>query len=631
MLLLSVCLSQTVVAQTVLCKGALGDPIKKIDFGNGIPEHAGPITESTFNFQANGAPGDGWYTIAKSTNGMLPGRWHQISNHTPNDPDGYMMIINASNEPSVFYESAVRDLCPNTTYQFSAWVINLLTYDGKKPNLTFTIETGQETFTSESGDIDEGSPTDWIPLGLSFKTPADVSNVIIRIRNNGQGGNGNDIAIDDITFSPCGPVIIPAIDGSITTTKSLCIGDTKDFKLSAEPTPGFYVNPQYLWQELDASQVWQDMPAETNLTLNKQFTNAQLGSYKYRLLVAENGNINSVNCRANSPEFELRVVDYPSVPLVISPKTVCVDDPINLTVSAASSYKWTGPNGFTSDKQSPTIDHASADMEGTYHIAIANEGGCESFAEIEVKVVPRPIATIAAVAAICKGDAVQLNASGGTAYEWLPAEGLQDTDKPDPMVNPTKTTTYTVWVSNGYCRTEASITVHVIKDLIANAGPAPKLIKGNSVTLKGQVSGENIDRVFWTPSDYLDDATKLNPVARPPFSMTYTLNVISSTGCTNATDQVFVKVYEKLVVPNAFSPNGDGVNDLWNVVAIDTYVNPMVKVINRYGQLLFEGKGDKTAWDGKYGNEDAPAGIYYYMIYLEPGLKALSGSLTLLR
>lgn len=614
----------------MLCNGALGDPIKNLDFGRGASQHGPAISETSFSFRVSGAPPDGWYTIAKSTDGMYPNSWHQIGNHTPNDPDGYMMIVNASDEPSVFYEAAVPDLCPNTTYQFSAWVINLLTYNGKKPNLTFSIETGQDIFTHDTGDIPEGSATNWVERGFLFTTPANVANITIKIRNNGEGGNGNDIAIDDITFRPCGPLIIPSINGSVTSTQNLCIGDTKDFLLSAEATPGVYVNPQYLWQQMNATGLWDDMPGETNPQYTKQFSNAVVGSYKYRLLVAENGSINSPNCRANSPVFELNVSPLPTTP-VAEPVTVCVGDPIQLSVNSASSYKWTGPLNFNSSVQSPSIANATPDMAGIYDVTIANAAGCEASTQTQVIVLPRPVPVIDPISPICKGESVMLNASGGSSYRWVPATGLSDAHIANPIASPTKTTNYTVYVSNGFCETPASTTVTVIKALSAIAGTDQKIIKGSTVQLKGSATGENIDRIFWTPADYLDDPTKLNPVAKPPVSTTYTLNVISATGCPSSTDEVFVKVYDKLIVPNSFSPNGDGINDLWNIIAIDTYLNPTVKVMNRYGQLMFEGKGSHTAWNGKHGTEDVPVGVYYYMVYLEAGLKPLTGSLMVIR
>jgi gliding motility-associated-like protein len=624
------------ISQT--CNGSLGDPVKKYDFGTGIPDRGPAMPGITnYTYSATGVPQDGSYAIIKTTAGMshvVQGSWLQVTNHTANDPDGYMMLINADDKQAgLFYQDRISDLCPGTTYDFGAWIINVMAKPGIKPNLKFTIETVSGNLIKEfdTGDIPEGGSTDWKRYGTTFITDPGVYEVIVKIKNNGLGGGGNDFVLDDITFSACGPVIIPSINGTVTPNKSLCIGETKTFILLAEVSPGVYTNPQYLWQEKDASGIWQDMTAETSNQFTKDFYNAQVGSYKYRLLVAENGNINSPNCRTNSPEFELNVVPLPTQPIVTPPITVCLGDPINLSVSDASSYKWTRPDGSTSTEQSLVINAAGNNLSGTYFVTIANEAGCEVSAQTTVTVIPRPVAAIDLVAPICKGSSVPLNASGGLTYRWLPATGLSAADIPNPIANPTKTTVYTVFASNGSCESQAQIKVEVIKELVAMAGPDHKIIRGNSTVIKGQVSGDNISGIFWTPSDYLDDPSKLNPVASPPASMTYTLNVTSSTGCTNSTDEVFVKVYEKLVIPNTFSPNGDGINDLWNIIAVDTYANPKVKVMNRYGRLVFESSGYERPWNGKLGNEDVPSGVYYYMINLEPGIKPLTGSLMVIR
>lgn len=630
---LSVFFSNPALAQTALCNGSLGDPVINIDFGRGAARHGPAIPESSLLFQPSGTPRDNWYTIAKSTEGMHPSTWHQIGNHTANDPDGYMMVVNASDDPGIFYEDLVSNLCANTTYEFAAWIINLHKVFGNKPNLTFTITTPQGSPLAEfnTGDIAEGTATDWLHPGFLFTTPANVTEILIRIRNNGFGGYGNDIAVDDITFSPCGATIIPAIDGASTQHKNLCVGDDKSFILSAQVSSGVYTNPDFLWQEKDANGIWQDMPREISNQFTKNFVNEQAGSYKYRLLVAESGNISSPNCRAKSPEFELLVNMPPATPLANPPLTICAGEPINLFVSNASSYKWTGPDGFTSDLQSPIIRNASPDKGGTYSVTVFNSSGCVANTQTSVTVIPRPVAFIDPISPICKGSSVTLTAHGGLSYRWLPAAGLSAPDIASPVVSPTKTTEYTVYVSNGYCETSARVRVVVIKELVASAGPDLKVIVGNSVVLNGSISGENIGRIFWTPSDYLDDPLKLNPIAKPPVSTTYTLNVMSDAGCSSSQNEVLVKVYEKLIVPNTFSPNGDSTNDLWNIPAIGAYPGANVKIVNRYGQLVFQSSGYEEPWNGKYLNQDVPVGVYYYMIDLNSQLPALSGSLTVIR
>lgn len=625
-LFLFVLISNPALAQNALCNGSLGDPVVNIDFGRGATQYGGEITESNFFFMGAGRPEDGWYTIAKSTEGMFD-TWHRTGNHTANDPNGYMMIVNASDAPSIFYEALVPDLCPNTTYEFAAWVINLFKPGGNKPNLTFTIATTGGTLLAEfnTGDIPESTVPTWLHPGFLFTTEAGITDIVIRIRNNGVGGYGNDIAVDDITFSPCGAKITSSIDGMESHQKNLCAGEDEIVTLSAEVTPGVYVNPQYLWQQMDANGIWQNMRAQTSDHFTETFDNVQAGTYKYQLLVAENGNINSANCRSKSPEFEVTIIPKP-VPRVTPTIAVCVGERINLSVNEASSYSWSGP-GFTSVERSPVIENATVDMSGTYVVKITNEMGCEATAEIAVTVLPPLVAAIEPATPICKGSSVSLNASGGPTYKWSPSIGLSAIDIANPVANPDFTTVYTVTVSNGLCENSASITV-VVDDAFASAGPDKKILEGQRVVLQGTAS-DHVD-FYWSPAEGLDDPYKLNPVASPSSDITYTLNAVSTLGC-SIVDEMFIKVYKKLIVPNSFSPNGDGINDLWNITAIGVYPNANVKIVNRYGQLLFESSGYEKPWDGKYKNQDIPVGVYYYLINLNSELPPLSGSLMVIR
>ena len=84
-------------------------------------------------------------------------------------------------------------------------------------------------------------------------------------------------------------------------------------------------------------------------------------------------------------------------------------------------------------------------------------------------------------------------------------------------------------------------------------------------------------------------------------------------------------------IANAFTPNGDGINDYWQIKNIQNYAGATVQVFNRYGQLLFESKGYAKPFDGTYKGQKLPAGVYYYIINLNAKCNLLSGSLTLIR
>jgi gliding motility-associated-like protein len=607
-----------------VCTGTLGDPVINIDFGRGSSNIGPPIAETNYVYVA-GTPRDGEYTVVQTSAGLNSG-WHQnIVNHTPNDPTGYYMLVNANYNQGIFYQTTISNLCPNTTYEFAAYIINILRNSGIKPNIKFTIENnGLPIKEFLTGDIPEGSATDWKKYGTVFITPANVGTITLKITNQNPGGSGNDLALDDITFRPCGPTITTAIN-SDGINATLCAGQNGSYNLSASVSAG-YNDPAYQWQALDGT-TWVDIIGgnATQTTIN--FTNAVVGTYKYRLLVAERLNINSINCRTSSAALTINVIDKPN-PIASNGGAVCVGDNIQLNVDQGVLFNWTGPNGFNSNLQNPTITNVNANAAGTYTVTVFNSAGCSNTSQTLVQVLPEVVAnTNMATATICENQSIGLEASGGTIYKWLPVAGLSDPNIANPIANPKQTTVYTVTVSNSTCSTTKKITVTVLKSAMADAGEDKTILAGQSVTLNGNATGDNMS-YLWTPSVYLDDPTKLNPIATPPSDITYTLTVQSD--CSISTDKVFIKVYPKIEIANTFTPNGDGINDTWNIPSISAFSNPKLKVVNRVGQLVYESKSAQP-WDGKFNGKNLPTGVYYYTLYLNEDFKIYTGWLLLTR
>jgi gliding motility-associated-like protein len=92
-----------------------------------------------------------------------------------------------------------------------------------------------------------------------------------------------------------------------------------------------------------------------------------------------------------------------------------------------------------------------------------------------------------------------------------------------------------------------------------------------------------------------------------------------------------VKVLKPVIVPNAFSPNADGVNDRWDLPNLGDYPGATVRVFNRNGQAVFFSNGYSTPWDGSYNGRPLPMGTYYYLIDRKNGFTPLSGSVTLVK
>ena len=146
-----------------------------------------------------------------------------------------MMIVNGSYDPGIFYTRTVTGLCGNTTYQFAAWIKNLLNYSGILPNVTFSIETtgGTVLGTGSTGNIPEGDV--WIQYPFTFTTPSGTDSIVLKMTNNAPGGVGNDIAIDDITFRPYGSQVSTTFSSS-STTQSFCAGASRNITVRNKHT-----------------------------------------------------------------------------------------------------------------------------------------------------------------------------------------------------------------------------------------------------------------------------------------------------------------------------------------------------------------------------------------------------------
>lgn len=180
------------------------------------------------------------------------------------------------------------------------------------------------------------------------------------------------------------------------------------------------------------------------------------------------------------------------------------------------------------------------------------------------------------------------------------------------------------------CKDTAFTEVEVFTKAIANAGPDKIIIGGGTATLTASITGA-YQSFAWTPAAAFSLPQTLQPIVKPTGDAIYRLTVQSKNGCGSSFDEVAVKLYKGIYIPNAFTPNNDGLNDLWNIPALDAYPDFELFVFNRYGELVFKNSQTNKPWDGRFKSDPLPAGSYVYLIKLNVNNQQLKGTVTLIR
>jgi len=182
----------------------------------------------------------------------------------------------------------------------------------------------------------------------------------------------------------------------------------------------------------------------------------------------------------------------------------------------------------------------------------------------------------------------------------------------------------------GVCFTPTdSLTIHFIPPPTVFAGGTVYVLQGSTLVLTPTVSDSNV-HYLWSPNINMNNDTLKNPTVTGVLDHVYTLTVTDSRGCV-ASDTVLVKVSPIIKVNNTFTPNGDGVNDYWDIVGLIAYHDAAVDVFDRWGRKVFHSLGYPKPWDGTYNGKPVPVGVYYYVINTHFNGQVLSGYVTVIR
>lgn len=372
-------------ANAQLCNGSLGDPVVNITFGTSAnPDNSNYVPPGAYIFTSSTCPNDGNYTVTSSSPACFGSTWHSIStDHTGN---GNFMLVNASYNPGDFFVTTVNGLCPNTTYEFAAWIMNVLVPFGIRPNVTFRIEKPDGTILGQynTGDIPENSQPIWRQYGFFFTTPLTDASIVLRITNNAPGGIGNDLALDDITFRPCGGSIDVSITG-MNDTLDFCEGNTSIYTINAAVS-STYQQPFYQWQvSLDSGKSWTDIPGANSNSYTRQPTGS--GRYMYRLTVTESASAGVKACRIASNNIVFNVHAKPFVNAGPD-RFVIAGDSITLNANVTGEnpiYTWSPPDYLSNTSELNPKASPPADI--TYSLSASSSFGCINSDNVTIKVI----------------------------------------------------------------------------------------------------------------------------------------------------------------------------------------------------------------------------------------------------
>jgi len=579
-----------------ICSGSLGENIfERGDFGRGTSAIVlnNPNIAPGY-FYTTAVPPDGSYTLCSST-GALLGLYPTwiVTGDNSGDPNGYMMVVNASFAPGVFYEEQVEGLCENTLYEFSADILNLIrigTPNHIDPNVSFLID-GEVVYNT--GLIPKTEQ--WSQYGFSFVTTSTQSELTLTLRNNAPGGGGNDLALDNISFRPCGPSSFIGIEKD--TTIFLCIDDDP-IKLTADIDGSTGQAFSLQWQISSDGFNWSSIPDSIGNSLTH--TNFVPGDYYYRYFSAANAmNILNEKCRI-------------------------ISDVIRITILPDTyEFQDTLCQGLTFDFGSQQLTES-----GVYVEEFQSQFGCDSIVFLDmVFVPPQPFdfENVTITGPTCAGfedGLIQVaEIGGGNGDVRFVIEG------PQGEIDGTGLAAgdYTIFVEDRFlCTDEEAVTLFdpPVIDVVLEGDTT--VLLGDEVELEPEYS-MFFDSIEWVGMGTFDCENCQTSIFVPYFSGTVSVIATDDNGCSTS-DSITISVDEQNFVslPNIFSPNDDRINDFFTIHFYGRSVSSILsfRVYDRWGGLVHNTEnvavmnGDGI-WDGFSGANRVANGVYVYQLKIQ--------------
>lgn len=468
--------------------------------------------------------------------------------------------------------------------------------------------------------------------GNEFRNKLNAGNNILRVVSIAENG-----CVSDSSFS-ISPTLTPVAAFNLNKA-AICLGDSILVTDQSAVTAGSGAIATRWYDFGDGSPVVQ----RTN---NSPFLHvyATAGSFTIKQWVATaNG------CKSDTAAQTVAVADKPVAGFTM-PTNICDSSAVSFVPSVPgtgiTNYRWDMGNGQIINNPTPspvtaTYTYPTSNIVVT--LTVTASGGCNSdvFSSSPFNVSPRPEVSLALLSdTLCTQKNIELlgavTIATGTVQttSWL-RDGVYVGD-----LLPRLTTTFQsagihtialAAVSDAGCTDTAYQQFTVSETPMVDAGPRITVPAGGTGILQGSVTGSGTYSYLWTPATYLNDASLLQPTVSPQANTVYLLTVSSDAGNCIGSDTTEVIILDEIKIPNAFSPNGDGINDRWQIPGLNAYPYATVRVFDRYGRLVLQTTGYNQPWDGTRNGQPVPAGVYYYIIDKGDKSDLFKGSITILK
>ena len=298
--------------------------------------------------------------------------------------------------------------------------------------------------------------------------------------------------------------------------------------------------------------------------------------------------------------------------------SICVGDAATISATGGVSYVWTPATNLTCPNCQTT--NAAPTTATIFTVTGTDALGCKNIDNVNVNIQTITTSTAGNGGEICDDSTFQLLVYGAQHYEWKPSATLDNNLIPNPIASPHVTTVYTVLAWEGSCPPDShQVRVTVWPKPIVNAGSDETIVAGTSVML--QATASNAIQYLWTPTTTLSCETCSNPTAKPSVTTQYHVTAISSKGCKNSDSVVVIVICDQgqLFIPNLFSPNGDGMNDVFYPRGDGLKEITSFRVFDRWGEIVFEKTNmnlnvESDGWNGTFKGQPLAPDVYVYML-----------------